>query len=172
MTLISTHTRFRAYQLKGKGSSFSYYSQNYNQFTLCEGRYCDDNKASIHHELMECNKDNIDVLHITSWDEDHCNDAELEQLLKYLKPQRIEYPGYPIDITKENQRNCLKLITKYSSHIEAVKIDSDYVGKLSPPTYWDYNDILCNNNKTYDEANNNSTIKLFKKWCFFGFKFR
>lgn len=30
----------------------------------------------------------VSLLHITSWDEDHCNNKELELILRYLKPQK------------------------------------------------------------------------------------
>ena len=59
MELLSKHTRFRAYQLKSKGASFSYFDGNH--FTLCEARYNNDNKNSIWHELKMCGKSSIDI---------------------------------------------------------------------------------------------------------------
>jgi len=40
-----------------------------------------------------CNKERIDILHITSWDTDHCNFSELKEILQTLKPWKIEYPA-------------------------------------------------------------------------------
>ncbi len=45
MEILAKHTRFRAYQLKSKGSSFSYWGGA--RFVLGEARYNDDNKNSI-----------------------------------------------------------------------------------------------------------------------------
>lgn len=66
---MSKNTRFRAYQLGSKGSSFSYSVDNH--FTLIEARYNDINKKSIQFELKKIGVQYIDCLHITSWD-DHC----------------------------------------------------------------------------------------------------
>lgn len=171
MEFQTKHTRFRAYQLKSKGSSFSYWDGS--NFTLCEARYNDDNKNSIWHELKVCGKTSIDLLHITSWDADHCSSTELINLLKELKPKRIEYPGYPIDTNTPNQVASLAAITNYEASelttpkiIRVNKIDGDYVSKLNNATEWGYSNILFNNKKDYPASNNNSTIKLFKTGCF------
>lgn len=53
----------------------------------------------------------ISLLHITSWDVDHCNPNELCDILCYLKPQRIQYPGYQPD--SDGGRDSLKMINDY-----------------------------------------------------------
>jgi competence protein ComEC len=70
MELRSTSTRFRAYQLGTTGSSFSYFDGYF--FTLIEARLTYISVNSLIDELQICGKDSIDILHITSWDEDHC----------------------------------------------------------------------------------------------------
>ena len=55
-----------------------------------------------------CGLDRIDVLHITSWDQDHCKAGELENILKDLKPRCIEYPCYKHD--SDNYKESIKLI--------------------------------------------------------------
>ena len=69
-------TRFRAYQLGNKGSSYSYFDGR--RFTLVEGRLTDLSRTRLAAELKVCGKTSIDTLHITSWDQDHCTPSELE----------------------------------------------------------------------------------------------
>lgn len=165
MEIKKIKTRFRAYQLGNEGSSFSYSAGNH--FTLIEARLNEINKLGIDLELKLLGKDKIDVLHITSWDTDHCKYAELEEILKCYEPKKIEYPGYAPHT--ESGENCLKLIKKYKKDedtIEKVKIDTDYVKGLSNANLWEYNNVIYNNNKNYDDSNNNSTIKLFRSGSF------
>lgn len=86
------YTRFRAYQLGEKGASFSISVDQY--FVLIEARYNSVNKSHIIYEMGLSGVAHIDVLHITSWDEDHCKSTELEDIIKELKPSIIECPGY------------------------------------------------------------------------------
>ena len=76
------YTRFRAYQLGECGASFSF-SVN-EHFTLIEARYNDYNKPHILQEMKNCGISRIDVLHITSWDGDHCQACELKNILLEL----------------------------------------------------------------------------------------
>lgn len=170
MELKPKHTRLRTYQLKSKGSSFSYWDGT--NLTLCEARYNDDNKNSIWHEIKRCGQNKIDFLHITSWDADHCASADLEAILKELKPRKVEYPGYEIDKKIQNQVDCLKLIFDYAAKdpepktVNINRIDSDYVSKLPDAEDWSYSNTHVNNKKDYPESNNNSTIKFFKAGSF------
>ena len=88
---MNHYTRFRAYQLPNKGSSFSLRVDNH--FTLIEARYNELNKEHIKWELGLLRRSDIDALHITSWDDDHCNYSELQTILRFLRPKRIEYPS-------------------------------------------------------------------------------
>ena len=85
-------TRFRAYQLGVKGASFSLAVDD--DYTLIEARLNDCNRANVFNEMRIAGAKSISLLHITSWDVDHCNPKELHDILCYLKPQRIQYPGY------------------------------------------------------------------------------
>lgn len=171
MEIRSKHTRFRAYQLRSKGSSFSYWDGS--RFILGEARYNKDNKNSIWHELKVCGKTSIDVLHITSWDSDHCAAVDLEGILEDLKPNLIECPGHPINTGIQNQVTSHTLINNYLSSnkaipktINVVKLDPNYISSLFPAKAWSYNNIIYNNKKDYSEENNNSSIKLFKSGSF------
>ena len=64
-------TRFRAYQLASPGSLFSYYKKNH--FTLIEARIPKGGIEVLAAELNQFGKSYIDTLHITSWDDDHCD---------------------------------------------------------------------------------------------------
>lgn len=86
------YTRFRAYQLGEKGASFSLSVDQY--FVLIEARYNEINKPHIKFEMEQSGVSRINVLHITSWDDDHCKSTELEDIIKDLKPYVIECPGY------------------------------------------------------------------------------
>lgn len=61
-------TRFRAYQLGDKGSSFSYIVDD--NFTLIEVRFNATNAPSICHEMKITGVSNLANLHITSWDKE------------------------------------------------------------------------------------------------------
>lgn len=89
---MTHYTRFRAYQLGEKGASFSISVDHY--FVLIEARYNSVNKSHIIYEMGLSGVAHINVLHITSWDEDHCKSTELEDIIKELKPSIIECPGY------------------------------------------------------------------------------
>lgn len=171
MELKSIHTRFRAYQLKTKGGSFSYW--NGSQFILGEARYNDDNKNSIWHELKVCGKTSIDKLHITSWDADHCSCKDLELILKELKPKTIQYPGYDIDTSVQNQVESLKLIAEYEAKDSGIpklvsiqRFDPPTISKLNPAQEWSYNNVIYNTKKDYPDSNNNSTVKKFRNGSF------
>lgn len=86
------YTRFRAYQLGEKGASFSISVDQY--FILIEARYNSVSKPHVIYEMGLSGVAHIDVLHITSWDEDHCKPTELEDIIRELGPSVIECPGY------------------------------------------------------------------------------
>ena len=157
-------TRFRAYQLGEKGSSFSYSVDNH--FTLIEGRYNDVNKVNVLYEMRCAGVNCITCLHITSWDEDHCKETELKSILAELKPQRIEYPGYEPD--SDNGKACRKLIQNYCSiNLKASKaVTPEYINGLTAGENRQYNDILYNPTEEHISHNDNSVVKLFRQGRF------
>ena len=102
-------TRFRAYQIGTPGSSFSYFADG--KFTLIEGRITATSHASLVNELTLCDKQTVDTLHITGWDQDHCHRDELSWILSNLKPAKIEYPGY--EPHTDSSEECLEKIGCY-----------------------------------------------------------
>ena len=166
MTIQKKHTRFRAYQLDNKGSSLSYYDGN--EFTLIEARYTDTNKDSIDEELSNCGVDSIFTLHITSWDQDHCSPRQLEQIIQNLNPKRIEYPGYAPHTDCGNE--SLKIIQfhkKKNEHKRIIQVTPEYISSLNKAEEYGYNNIFYHPKFiTPESANNNSTVKQFRKGSF------
>lgn len=151
-------TRFRAYQLGEEGSSFSLVVDNH--FTLIEAKITDTNKANILKELELFEKSKIDVLHITSWDTDHCDKNSLEFILENLQPSVIEYPSYTPD--SETGRECLKLIKNYDKGskiqitISRVQESEGNAIKLIG------RDIFLNPQNISTNHNDNSIVKFFR----------
>lgn len=165
----SLWTRFRAYQLGNPGASFSYFADNH--FTLIEARLTEKSYVSLASELKICGKTTINTLHITSWDQDHCDLQELQEILSRLHPTRIEYPGYEHD--SENYRNCLAAIQEYQNsrrknghEMTAQRIDPAYVNGLDSGASLGYRDILYHPKQLYTGSNDNSTVKIFRKGMF------
>lgn len=170
MTARSVHTRFRAYQLGKPGDSFSFYANS--EFTLIEARLTDVSRPRLIEELRILGKDNIDVLHITSWDQDHCALADLKEILWNFSPGIVEYPGY--DPHCDSADSCLTEIIKYRQTrtnsqrtVKLRKIGPDYISNLSDASRLAYNDIFYHPKRLIEGAtNDNSSIKVFRKGSF------
>jgi competence protein ComEC len=167
LTVKSKVTRFRAYQLCSAGSSFSYF--NGDNFTLIEARYNETNKVSIKQEMGLCEVSQIDYLHITSWDRDHCSPPQLEEILSELNPRKIEYPGYTPH--SEAGKESLKIILDYEKKGEGskktVSITPEYISSLDKAENYGYKDTLHHPKFINDESsNNNSTVKNFRSGSF------
>ena len=167
--LRSVPTRFRAYQLGVAGSLFSYFAEGH--FTLIEAMATEVSKPQLLAELEVCKKGNIDTLHITSWDQDHCDQTGLQWILENLQPQRIEYPGYPPHT--DSGRESLTIINAYKarrtqSGLTATiqSIDPPYVRSLETGQALGYRDIVYHPRELFDRSNDNSTVKLFRAGCF------
>ena len=161
---MSIKTRFRAYQLGTAGSSFSYSVDNH--FTLIEARINEINGPNILTEMKNCGCSTINCLHITSWDQDHCSLGELESILKFLKPKRIEYPGYAPHT--DSGKQSLKAIKNYSSQntITLNEISPTYINSLASGQERKYNDVVYNPRILSDNSNNNSIVQLFRRGRF------
>ncbi len=164
--LKSKHTRFRAYQLKSKGSSFSYWDGNI--FTLGEARLNEDNVDSVFHELGATigDKQNyIDILHITGWDKDHCDFNELQDVLTYLKPANIEIPGYAPNTP--NGTKSKRLIENYiqENSVDYLHFSKEGLSHLHDSKPWEYSSV-CWRKDMYNNSNNDSSIQLFRSGCF------
>lgn len=162
-------TRFRGYQLGEPGSSFSYFADGH--FTLIEAMLTDLSLPRLHTELVICGKQAPDTLHITSWDVDHCKPSSLEWILDHLGPSKIEYPGY--DPHTDSGRDSLQMIEtfrrKRSARGQAVTvqaIDPPYIASLETAQSLGYRDIFYHPRQLREDANDNSSIKFFRRGSF------
>lgn len=161
-------TRFRAYQLGSPGSSFSYFADNH--FTLIEARRTDTSARALAHELQICGKSTIEMLHISSWDADHCNPAQLQSILNDLKPGKIEYPGYSPHC--DSAQESLHIINRYresqrARSVVCQAVDPPYITSLEEAGAFGYKHILCHPKMLSATSNNdNSTVKFFRTGSF------
>lgn len=157
---MAHYTRFRSYQLSSPGSSFSISVEKH--FTLIEARYNETNAPHIQWELDNLNLKYIDTLHITSWDKDHCNYAELCVILKKLMPKNIECPSEAP--TTENGQKSLSKINEYvRSHEGAHKYEiTPAFVKSEEKLPLIGKDIFFNPIVNGDKSNDNSLIKFFR----------
>ena len=156
---MNHYTRFRAYQLPNPGSSFSLSVDK--DFTLIEARYNETNKPHIKWEMEKQGVKYINTLHITSWDQDHCNYNELCGILTELIPTVIEFPSE--NPTTENGINSKATIISYCrEHDWAVArcilpslVRNEVKLRLQGQDLF-YNPIVNG-----DNANDNSVVKFF-----------
>lgn len=107
----------------------------------------------------------IDVLHITSWDEDHCRYSELLAILQQLRPALVECSGYAPHT--DNGKNCLSLIKLYVEKglgkmlrvTTAVVREQTYEPLMGK-------DLLFNPVNFSSVSNDNSVVKLFRVGSF------
>jgi competence protein ComEC len=162
---VKKHSRFRAYQIGTAGSSFSYYCGKF--FTLVEGRITDHSRESVSEELALIGKDQIDTLHITSWDQDHCSLSQLEEICENYSPRKIEYPGYPPKT--DSGKSCLKFIRTRqmkNTKTKAIRVDPKYIDSLNATKSLVYRDVFYHPTVLVDNPNDNSTVKLFRQGSF------
>jgi competence protein ComEC len=168
--LKSVVTRFRAYQLRSAGSSFSYFADSH--FTLIEARLNDTSAPSLMCEMAECGVETANCLHITSWDADHCSASELPVLLETVRPAKIECPGY--EPSSDNGTDSRRIIRAYELEkrksnrpVELKFITPDYLASLKEAEQLGFNNVLYNPKWLDDDcANNNSTVQLFRRGSF------
>jgi competence protein ComEC len=167
--LLQRITRFRAYQLGNRGSSFSYFDGT--RFTLIEARLTDLSRPRVKKEMEICGVARAGCLHITSWDTDHCAESELEEILYTLFPAKIECPGYQPQT--DPAKRCLQLIQEYKVKMERKQVTASviivnpaYVKGLNPAEAFGYRDIVYHPSYLSDNKNDNSTVQLFRTGAF------
>jgi len=168
-SLRAVETRFRAYKISRAGALCSYFAAG--KFTLIEAMDTDTSRDSLMAELEACGKTSIDTLHITSWDDDHCEAIALEWILTNLMPAMIEMPGYMHD--SQNAAECKRLIRAYKTKRASagkkagvIAVTPEYIAGLEKITGLGYRDIVYHPKKLYMGSNDNSTVKLFRTGCF------
>lgn len=160
-------TKFRAFQLDTDGSLFSFYKPNH--YYLIEARTPKGGLGVLQADLKLHNKERVDVLHITSWDNDHCNYEDLIQILNHLRPSVIEIPDYTPD--SDNGKLCLKTITGYDIIHDQYKpnvriISRQVINNLGRAVLRETNNVVYNSKENADKKNDMSLIKLFRSFGF------
>lgn len=105
-------------------------------------------------------KKTIDHLYISSWDQDYCSAAELEAILKDLKPSQILYPGYLPNREKANQVDSMSLIDKYLGPPTPKKYKGNYIGWQAQS--WGYSNFTYSHGLKFDNPNDNSVIHMWR----------
>ncbi len=153
-------TRFRAYQLGEAGSSFSYCHDG--NFTLIEARITEMSCDSLVKEIHEHAGGRCSTLHITSWDKDHCDPTDLELIIKYIKPNRIEAPGYPAPDT-DSAKESFKLITRFNAIGGKTRAwTPSEINSLEHAAQKSPKDVLFWPLNISEKCNDNSTAKIFR----------
>ena len=160
---INYLSKFRAFQLDSPGSLFSFYKPG--QYSLIEARIP---KGGIEHLLDDMafhNKSTIDMLHITSWDSDHCTYNELVQIINQLRPARIEVPSYMP--SSNDGILCRNTIMSYDDiHHKFVHnvhvISPDYISSLPEALPREIGNVIFPSVYNCDNKNDMSLIKLFR----------
>lgn len=160
-------TRFRAFQLADEGSLFSYYSNGH--YTLIEARIPKAGIEALVKDLTRNGVQYIDVLHITSWDLDHCNSTDLIQIINKFRPAIIEVPDYEPDT--DDGKLCKRIIFKYDEIHQQYRhnvrvITLEYIRSLQTATPKGTNDVVYPSDYGSDKKNDRSLIRLFRSMGF------
>ncbi|MFN8776591.1 MAG: hypothetical protein ACK5XV_07480 [Flavobacteriales bacterium] len=156
-------TKFRAFQLDSEGSLFSYYKPH--QYVLIEARIPKGGLDLLKVDLEFHGKSRVDILHITSWDVDHCKYEDLVQILNHLRPNIIEIPSYLPD--SDTGKLCRATLIGYDDihqqYTPNIRVMSrDFISTLENAQVRDTSNVVYHS--TYDNQNKNdmSLIQLFR----------
>ncbi len=164
-------TKFRAFQLSSPGSLFSYYKElnSEKKYTLIEARLPKDGIEVLIEDLNYHGLSRINTLHITSWDDDHCEINSLIQIINKFRPDRIEVPSY--DPTSNNGKACKRILFKYDDiHqkyiLNATVFNKIYIDSLSTGISGETNDVVYHSLYNVENHNDMSQIRLFRSFGF------
>jgi len=154
-------TKFRAFQLASPGSLFSYWKKS--KYTLIEARLPKDGIEVLKKDIQFHGIEKIDTLHITSWDNDHCDFKALPQILNQFRPDKIEIPSY--EPNTDSGKSCKRLITdhihqKYVYNVTTY--NKSKINGLSNGEAWGTSSIVYHSLYDVDSHNDMSQIRLFR----------
>lgn len=164
---MNLQAKFRAFKLDTPGSLCSVYKDG--TYTLIEARLPIGGIDTLLEDLKFHSKDRLDVLHITSWDVDHCDQIELGQILNKLRPNRIEVPGYEPD--SEEGKSCRRILLHYDDIHQrrvhnTIEITPSYLSTLQSATPWGSENVFFPTDPNAPNKNDRSLIKLFRSASF------
>jgi competence protein ComEC len=138
-------------------------------YTLLEARLPIGGIDALIQDLKFHGKEQLDVLHITSWDVDHCDQIELGQILNNLRPNRIEVPGYEPD--SEEGKSCRRILLHYDDIHQrrvhnTIEITPAYLATLKIASGWDTTNVLFSTDPSAPCKNDRSLIQLFRSSSF------
>lgn len=157
------NTKFRAFQLDSEGSLFSYYKAG--RYTLIEARLPKGGITVLREDIGVHQKTRIDLLHITSWDVDHCNYDDLVQILNNFRPEVIQVPAY-LPETEEGKL-CHNIIFKYdyihSRYVNNVQpVTKEFLLSLPEAQSYSSGDVVYASEYDSEVKNDMSLIRLFR----------
>jgi len=160
---MSYLSKFTAFQLDSPGSLFSFYKEDF--YYLIEARLPKGGIDELLTDMAYHNKTTIDVLHITSWDADHCTYDDLIQIINKLRPSRIEVPDYLA--SSEDGKLCQKVIYSYDDihqrHVHNVQaINDNYISSLPNASLGGSSNVIYKSMFNCDNKNDMSLIKFFR----------
>jgi competence protein ComEC len=166
-TYNNMRTRFRAFQLDSPGSLFCYYKPG--EYTLIEARVPKGGIDVLKEDLEALGLTKIGILHITSWDDDHCNYDNLTQILNHLRPTLIELPSY--EPTSETGKLCRRVLFAYDvihqkNVWNVVVRDRTNISSLQNAVDWGDNHVCFHSLYDTIVKNDMSQIKLFRSQGF------
>jgi competence protein ComEC len=164
---MNLQTVFRAFKLETSGSLCSVY--NDGQYTLMEARLPVGGIEVLLQELKFYKKDHVDILHITGWDVDHCDQIDLGQILNKLRPARIEIPGYVPD--SEEGKVCRNILLNYDVIHQryvhnTVEVTPAYIATLKNAEKWNKSSVLFPTDPEAPNKNDRSLIKFIRSTTF------
>jgi competence protein ComEC len=156
-------TRFRAYQLDSPGSLFSFYKAG--SFTLIEARIPKGGIEVLEKELGICGAIKMNHLHITSWDDDHCDYDSLVNILNTFRPDRIDIPSYMP--TSESGKLCRRVLLGYDRIHQiyipnTFTINEEYINGLTKGEAGGTSDIIYPSKFNVSNKNDMSLIRFFR----------
>ena len=160
-------TKFRAFQLDSPGSLFSFYKPGH--YTLVEARIPKGGIEVLRSDINSHGIYNIGTLHITSWDDDHCDYDSLIQILNNFRPAMIEIPSY--EPSSNTGKLCRSVLLQYDrihqrNFWNVVKRDRENINSLANAESWGSNDVVYHSHYNSEVKNDMSQIKLFRSLGF------
>jgi competence protein ComEC len=164
---MNLQAKFRAFKLDTPGSLCSVYMDG--RYTLIEARLPIGGVDVLMQDMKHHGKETVDVLHITSWDTDHCSMIDLDQILNKLRPGRIEVPGYEPE--SEEGRSCRRILLKYDEIHQwkfhnTIEVTPQYISGLSRPMPFQPVGIHFSTDPRAANKNDRSLVMLFRSTTF------
>ena len=152
--------RLRVYNTDGHGVMMSLFDEA--SFKVLESRYSENSLNNLNDEMTLAGCSTIDSLTISNWDDFYCLGTELKPLLDQTQPTEIDIPAYLPET--DNGKVCKKIINVFcNDSLFASKFEAGPKTLINPTELEDkeYSDIILGPRQKYQDAKNNSVVKLY-----------